>query len=522
MKYLLATLSFVLFVNHLTAQPSIEWEKSFGGSFSETTMKIINTPDQGYLVGSSTESLNGDVIGNHGSSDVWLTKIDQNGAIQWKKCLGGLNFDGIASIENTHSGGYVLVGNTSSNGLKSNSQVYGNRGGQDIWVVKVDGNGEIEWRQCYGGCDREDARSIRPTSDGNFVVVGGTQSFNTGEVYGVHGDWDAWALKISSEGAFIWQKTIGGSSVDYLYDVVERSNGNLTMAGLSSSSNGDLSGNTNKGVEDTWVLELSAAGDLLWSKTYGGSDYDGARSLCLATDGNLMVTGLSYSADGDVTDTHGGSDVWVLRLNPNGDLLWEQTFGGSGNEAGFSVVQRADNDFILAGETNSFDGDVQGYHDGTDAWVIKFDKNGVLKEQICLGGSNNDFARSVTVGTDNSVLVGGTSSSFDGDVTSNHGASDAWVVKLSVPLGLKPETPHEVHTTLTITPNPASKALQISTNVEGYKKVEIFDGSGKLVQTATMEQLNKSLQINTLPAGAYLIRILTPTGHNLKASFVKA
>jgi hypothetical protein len=522
MKYLLATLSFVLFVNHLTAQPSIEWEKSFGGSFSETTMKIINTPDQGYLVGSSTESLNGDVIGNHGSSDVWLTKIDQNGAIQWKKCLGGLNFDGIASIENTHSGGYVLVGNTSSNGLKSNSQVYGNRGGQDIWVVKVDGNGEIEWRQCYGGCDREDARSIRPTSDGNFVVVGGTQSFNTGEVYGVHGDWDAWALKISSEGAFIWQKTIGGSSVDYLYDVVERSNGNLTMAGLSSSSNGDLSGNTNKGVEDTWVLELSAAGDLLWSKTYGGSDYDGARSLCLATDGNLMVTGLSYSADGDVTDTHGGSDVWVLRLNPNGDLLWEQTFGGSGNEAGFSVVQRADNDFILAGETNSFDGDVQGYHDGTDAWVIKFDKNGVLKEQICLGGSNNDFARSVTVGMDNSVLVGGTSSSFDGDVTSNHGASDAWVVKLSVPLGLKPETPLDAPYSLQIMPNPTSQILQISTDVEGYKKVEIFDDSGKLVQTATMEQLNKSLQINTLPAGAYLIRILTPTGHNLKASFVKA
>jgi len=522
MKNLLFLLSLCLFATAALAQPSIEWEKSFGGSKAEYASKIINTSDGGYLVGSETDSNNGDVSGNHGITDMWLTKINSNGVKQWQKCLGGIDFDIVRGMDNTTDGGYILVGNTFSNGAKNTSQVFGNRGDLDIWVVKVDENGNIEWRQNYGGCDRDESRAIRQTSDGNYVIVGGTLSINSGEVFGVHGGWDAWVFKIAPDGALIWQKTIGGTGFDYLYALQETQNGDLIIGGGSSSTNGDLAGANNNGEEDYWIAKLSMNGDLLWNKTYGGSDKDGIRGVCIATDGDILVTGQTGSNDGDVTGAYGGFDAWILRLDSDGALLWQKVLGGSGYDAGFSILQRTDNDFIFAGETSSNDGDVVGQHGETDAWIVKFDKNGDLKTSTCLGGSNKDYTRSILPSADNSVIIAGTVASSDGDVSLNHGLTDVWIVKLSVPLGLKPEAPNAEGLTLTISPNPASNLVQIATNVNGIKRVDIFDESGKLIQMLEMDQLEKSLPVNNFPAGIYQVRVMTQTGQILKAQFVKA
>ncbi|MDO8366522.1 MAG: T9SS type A sorting domain-containing protein [Saprospiraceae bacterium] len=500
---------------------TIQWEKSFGGSSTEIAFKVTGTTDGGYLIAGTTESNNGDLIGNHGSSDIWLLKLNSAGVKQWQKCLGGMNADGVSSLERTASGGYILAGNTMSNGAKNSSQVFGNRGNQDIWIVNVDSNGEIEWRQCYGGCDRDDVRAIRQASDGNFLVVGGTLSDNTGEVFGAHGNWDAWMLKIDPAGALLWQKTIGGSGIDYFYDIAETSNGNLILSGLTSSVNEDLAGNINKGVEDVWIAQCSPIGDLIWSKTFGGSDYDGARGMCLATDNSIMVVGVTYSSDGDVTGFHGGNDVWVLRLDAFGDLLWQKTFGGSDNESGFSIFQRTDNDFILSGETSSFDGDIVGNHGGTDALVMKIDKNGNLKTQICLGGSDQDFARNAIKGNASEIIVGGTSNSEDGDVSQNFGSSDIWVVNLGITLGLKPESPNAEDFRMNLIPNPANDLVQIVTDFSGFKQVEIFDAGGQLIQSHDMDGLNKTIQVGSLPVGMFLVRLVVESGQVFSAKFVK-
>jgi hypothetical protein len=291
---------------------------------------------------------------------------------------------------------------------------------------------------------------------------------------------------------------------------------------LSSSFDGDLNGSNNNGEEDVWIAQLSADGDLLWNKTYGGSSYDGVRGMCLVSDGGILATGVTYSDDGDVTGFHGGKDVWILRMDPDGNLLWQKTFGGSGNETGYSVFQRTDNDFIFAGEATSFNGDVVGNHGGNEAWVVKFDKDGLLKTSICLGGSNNDLSRTAVQGTDNSVIVGATTASNDGDVSLNHGLDDAWIVKLSVPLGLKPEAPDAEALELKITPNPASHLIQIETNVEGINQLDIIDESGKLIQTLEIDQPSKYLPISNLPSGAYQARLTTQKGQVLSAQFVKA
>jgi hypothetical protein len=521
MKQPISLLFLCLFSTAAFAQPSIEWEKSFGGTSNEYAFTILNTTDGGYLIGCETQSNNGDVTGNHGSSDIWLTKINSNGVKLWQKCLGGLDYEAVTGMDNTSDGGYILVGMTESNGAKTSSQVFGNRGGRDIWVAKLDANGAIQWRQCYGGCDRDDSRAIRQTADGNYVIAGATMSVNSGEVWGAHGDFDGWVLKIDAVGAMIWQKTIGGSQSDYLYGIEEASNGDLIIAGVSTSTDGDMAGNNNHGIQDVWVAKLSPNGDLGWNKVYGGSDADGGRALCIAANGNIIVAGLTGSYDGDVSNKHGGNDAWILGLDGSGDLLWERAFGGSGEDYAYNVFQRADNDFIFAGEVGSFDGDAVGYHGGRDAWVVKFDKEGTLKSQICLGGSAADYARTAGGGMGNSVLVGATTSSADGDVSLNHGLNDTWIVKLSVPLGLKPDVPNGQVIELKIIPNPASELVQIVTNVSGEKKIEIFNIDGKLIHTLQTDQQEPSIQIQNLPAGSYQVRILTKTGQLLNASFIK-
>jgi hypothetical protein len=519
MKHVLYAL-FVVSCLSASAQ-TIEWQKSFGGSGAETVSKIINTPDGGFLVGTITESNNGDVSGNHGATDIWLLKLDAAGQKQWQKCLGGLGTDAITGLENTVAGGYILTGTTASNGPKNSAQVFGNHGDLDVWVAKVDALGNIEWRKCYGGCSRDEARSVRQTSDGNYCVVGGTMSNNTGDVYGYHTDWDAWVLLIDPKGDMIWQKTIGGSGVDYLYDVAVANDGGFVLGGLSSSTDGDLSGIINKGGEDYWIAKLSASGDLLWSKSYGGSSNDGIRGMCLATDGSIVVTGLTFSQNGDVTSPHGGSDMWVLHLNANGGLLWQKTYGGAGADVAFTVFQRSDNDFITIGETASNDQDVMGNHGGRDIWVVKFDVNGVLKSQKCLGGSSDDIARAACKGAADAFTIGGWSSSFDGDVSQNFGLSDTWIVKMNLPLGLKPNISNPDGFGISVFPDPASDIVLVSTNMPGTKQITVFDLNGQLIQTLETEEFTKSLQIDPLPVGVYVLRMTSKNGVILTAKFVK-
>ncbi len=519
MKVLLIFTALTLCAS-ISAQ-SIQWESTFGGTFQETTQKVLNTKDGGLLVGAITESNNVDVNGNHGDADIWLLKLNAGGTKQWQKCFGGLDLDAVTSMTEVETGGYIIAGNTDSNGDKNSNQVFGNHGFRDIWLIKTDDLGNIEWRKTFGGCDSDVPRGIIQTSDGNFCVVGGTLSHNTGDVYGAHGDWDAWVIKISAKGELLWQKTIGGTGIDYLYAVAETSNGDLVVGGFTTSSNGDLNGQNSKGNEDYWIAKLSANGDILWSKNYGGTLYDGVRGLCIAKNGDIVVTGVSFSNNGDVTGAHDDADIWVLRLNTDGNLIWQRAFGGSAAETGYSVFQRSDNNFIMVGETTSTGGDISGNHGGQDIWVVKFDGNGNLKNQKCLGGSGFDYARAAALGANDDIIVGGTSNSSDGDVSNHIGGNDTWIVRLSVPLGLTPETPNASGFEMTITPNPANDFLMVSTNLSGAKQVRIFSETGALVQTIDMNELKTTLQIGQLPAGIYVASMYAENGQVVSMRFVK-
>ena len=403
---------------------NIQWQKCLGGTIDDYIYGIQQKRDGGYVMAGETSSNNDDVLGNHGCSDIWVVSLDLNGSMQWQECLGGNSSDVAYSVQQTSDLGYVLVGATSS----SNGDVSGNHGSSDAWVVKLDSNGALLWQKCLGGSGWDEGRDIQQTTDGGYIVAGVTWS-NDGNVTGNHGSSDAWVVKLDSKGALLWQKCLGGSGWDEGRDIQQTTDGGYIVAGVTWSNDGDVSGN--HGSSDAWVVKLDSNGSLLWQKCLGGSSSDGANSVQQTRDEGFIVAGETESNDGDVSSNHGSSDAWVVKLDSNGSLLWQRCLGGSDNEYAYSVQHTTDGGYIVAGGTWSNDGDVDGNHGNEDLWMVKLQSNGTMLWQKCLGGSDYEEAHCIIQTKDGGYVAAGYTQSDNGDVSVSHGGSDAWVVKLS-------------------------------------------------------------------------------------------
>jgi hypothetical protein len=206
------------------------------------------------------------------------------------------------------------------------------------------------------------------------------------------------------------------------------SDGGFLMAGRTISTDGDVP--DYHGVYDGWVIKLNAAGQLVWKKALGGSDNDYIHSVTGTADGGAMVTGYTTSTDGDVTNNHGGADYWVVKLNANGNMVWQKTLGGSLNDGAYAIAPAADGGCIVSGFSESVDGDVTAFHGLSDAWVVRLDVNGRLVWQKSVGGTSVDRGSCITPVSNNGFIVAGYTYSNDGDVTGNHGNIDFWLFKI--------------------------------------------------------------------------------------------
>ncbi len=285
----------------------------------------------------------------------------------------------------------------------------------------------IEWQKSLGGTVNEEAYSIRQTTDGGYVVTGRSNS-NNGDVTGNHGVEDYWVVKLDIAGAIQWQKCLGGTNNEVAVSIQQTADGGYVVAGHSQSNNGDVTGN--HGNSDYWVVKLDATVAIQWQKCLGGTNSDYAYSIRQTADGGYVLAGRSNSNDGDVTGNHGDLDYWVVKLYAGGVIQWQKCLGGTGDDAAYSIQQTADGGYVVTGLSNSNDGDVTGNHGTYDYWVVKLDTGGAIQWQKCLGGTNNDYAYSIQQTTDGGYAVAGRSESNDGDVTGNHGNDDYWVVKL--------------------------------------------------------------------------------------------
>jgi uncharacterized repeat protein (TIGR01451 family) len=412
-------------LSECAAQPLIEWQKSLGGTGADEAQSIKQTNDGGYIVAGDSRSDDIDVTGNHGNYDYWVVKLDDRGTIQWQKSLGGTGEDRVQSIEQTNDGGYIVGGYSISN----DGDVSGNHGGYDYWVVKLTNSGNIIWQKSLGGTTGENARSIQQTNDGGYIVAGYSTS-NDGDAAGSgnHGGMDFWIVKLDNTGNIEWQESLGGASNDNAFSILQTNDGGYIVTGSSSSTDGDVTGN--HGSYDYWVVKLDNTGNITWQKSLGGTDNDDSRSIQQTSDGGYIVAGFSFSNNGDVTGNHGNNDYWIVKLDGAGNIIWQKALGGTSGEAAYSIQQTRDNGFVIAGFTTSNDGDVSGNNGNLDYWVVKLDNNGIILWKKSLGGIAADSPRSILQTKNGGYIVFGSSTSNDGDVSSNYGSSDYWIVKL--------------------------------------------------------------------------------------------
>jgi hypothetical protein len=361
---------------------------------------------------------------------MWVVKLNPSGFVQWEKVLGGRDRDESFSMQQTTDDGYILIGSTDSDNTGDVGQ---NHGESDIWVVKLSPSGDIQWQRVLGGAGFESGRSIEQTTDGGYILIGSTDSDNTGDVGPNHGGSDIWVVKLSPGGGIQWQKVLGGAGFDSGRSIQQTTDGSYVLAGNTDSDNTGNVG-SNHGGSDIWVVKLNTAGDIQWQQVLGGRDREESFSIHRTTGGGSILIGTTDSDNtGDVGSNHGASDVWVVRLNPAGAIQWQKLLGGEGFESGRSIDQTKDDGSLLTGSTDSDNtGDVGTNPGGSAIWVVKLNPAGDLQWEKVLGGNGFESGRSIEQTTDDgSILAGNTGSDNTGDVGSNPGGSALWVVKLN-------------------------------------------------------------------------------------------
>ncbi len=411
-----------------SSEPVIEWERSFGGSSDDNGYSVKQTNDGNFIVTGNTYSNNGYVSNNNGGADGWIIKLDVGGTIIWEHTIGGSSNDDIYFVEETIDGGYIVCGMSKSN----NGDLLNNNGLSDSWVVKLNSNGQIIWSKNYGGSANDYALSVVETQDGDYVFAGFTESVN-GDVSENNGLADFWIVKINSFGNIVWEKSYGGSNNEYAYSIKQTNEGGYIVAGMSQSNNGDVSGNY--GSFDSWIVKLNSNGELVWEQNFGGSNGDWAYSIEQTSDNGYIFSGYTGSDDGDVAgdvvSNNGNQNAWVVKLSQSGELIWEHSFGGSYTDWSNNIQQVPDGGYVLAGLSDSNDGDVSGNNGLWDFWIVKVNVNGELIWDKNLGGSSNERAYSIDCTIDGGYVAVGYSESSNGDLSTNNGSRDFWIVKLS-------------------------------------------------------------------------------------------
>jgi hypothetical protein len=430
MKILTLLIAFIVATSVTTfTQPSIEWQRCLGGSGADSPRSLCISSENGYAIAGSTASINGDIIGYYGneSSDAWVVKIDILGGIQWQRCIGGTGNDQAYCIKETKDKGYIVIGTTSSNDFDVKN--YHNR--QDYLVAKLSMTGTLEWCYAYGGSGDDVANSVVQTGDGGYLVAGSSNS-NDGDIDSSRLNNDFWLIKLNAEGKKLWSKNYGGGFQDVANKIIASADGGCLIVGYSASSNGDLKGKPLQDY-DCWIIKINSEGVLLWEKNYGGLFYESANDAVQLPDGGYVVVGYTSSKDSIFNSNHGGNDFLVFRIDSVGNQVWIKCFGGTSNDNATAIDIDYDGSFIVCGHTRSNNLQVDGNRGPSDAWLIKVSSNGNLIWRRCLGGTMQDLGYDVKVCGKDQYLIAIESQSVDGDVKGNHSiATDFWIVKLKL------------------------------------------------------------------------------------------
>lgn len=413
--------------------PVIKWQRTIGGGYFDgqvnyfgpdsiptNAKSLIKTRDHGYLVGARTGSSNGDATGSQGLFKPWTVKLDSSRAYQWSKNSGTGQLPSLyGSVIEATGGGYIMVG-ASPDGDDStyneDSQLLLTRFGDD---------GTLTWEKRYGGSNSDRGYSIAKNGTGGYLVTGMTLSSDGDAVSPSKGSRDLWIINIDQAGNLLWEKKFGGSGNDYGRIIKSTADGGFIIGASTTSADGDVSGA--KGGEDIWLLKLNAAGNVEWQKVYGGASIDLLYDLVQDFDGGFVFAGETFSVDGNVTGNHGQNDGWIVKLNSTGNIVWQETVGGTLADVVTAITVVPGPYYVVAGNSTSSDGDLNQNYGGDDIFLAKFDGSGTLMWTTHYGGSDRDQAYSILPDNNGEFIILGETQSNNGDVSGNKGFSDLWL-----------------------------------------------------------------------------------------------
>lgn len=363
MKKLLLLLVF--FVWQLKTHGQITFQKTIGGTQADYSWSIGQTFDGGYVLAGVT-GLNG---------DIYLIKTNINGDTVWTRTYGGTGYDFGCSIKQTLDSGFIVTGYTSSFGA----------GGYDLFLLKTDINGDLLWCKTYGGALSDEGASVQQTPDGGYIVIGDTRSFGSGIG-------DIWLIKTNANGDSLWTKTYGGINDEIGRWVEQTTDGGFILAGYTKSF-----GAGTGGAGDFYLIKTNANGDTLWSKSYGGIQDDWPWQVHQTSDGGYIIIGetLSFGV--------GNGDVYLVKTDVSGNILWTKAYGNSNIDVGQSIQQMPDGGYVIGGYTSN---------NGYDVYLIRTDATGNTLWTRTYGGANQDAIFSMQRTSDGGFIFGGETKTF--------------------------------------------------------------------------------------------------------------
>lgn len=368
----------------LTASGQIRFELTYGGLDDDAAESVVQTSDGGYILAGGTGIF--DDSPERQPFDIYVIKTDEWGDTVWTRVYGGPGEDWSRSVIETGDGGYLVAGWTDSFGA----------GGADAYLLEIDSSGDTVWTRTYGGVDYDNAMSVAQTNDGGYIISGSTYSFGAGSS-------DLYLIKTDSDADTMWTRSFGGAGHDNGASIAQTLDGGYIVVGITRSFGA--------GGADVYLIKTDSSGDTVWTRTYGGLEYDSGASVAQTLDGGYIIVGNTSSFGA------GGADVYLLKTDSSGDTVWTRTHGGSADEYGYSVAQTSDGTYIIAGFTYSLGAG------GADVYLLKTDSSGDTIWTRTYGGSAEDVGNSVAQTSDGGYIVAGYTYSFGA------GGYDVYLIK---------------------------------------------------------------------------------------------